>query len=155
MAFCRGETIVFEALNLDAICEGLEHRWHSVEAKRLIFIVFPKWPNCSRVKRISNGTTVNSVLFGRAETKRFAREWNDFSILTRKMGASIVKYGVFEHRCRSVETKWPLLDKMGISPRPGTGSRIKCRDFTSFLKKSAVRIGFTGDGSGQGSRAGL
>ena len=92
---------------------------------------------------MSNGTAVNSVLFAKAETAHSAREWNDFSILTRKMGASIVKYGVFEHRCRSVETKWPLLGNICVSSRRGAGARIKLRDFTIFLKKNAVRIGFT------------
>ena len=104
---------------------------------------------------MSNGTTVNSVLSGRAETKRFVREWDNFPILTKKMSAHTVKHGVFELRWRSVETKWPLLGKMCVSSRPGGGTRIKLREFTSFLKKNAGSNGFTAAGSGQGSRAGL
>ena len=100
--------------------------------------------------RKKSAPTVNSAHFGRAETKRFVREWHDFLILTRKLSAPIVKYDVFEHRWCSVDTEWPLLGKICVSSRRGPGGTQKMSRIDVFSEKMPAVTASPPAGSGQG-----
>ena len=53
------------------------------------------------------------------------------------MSAPIIKYDPFEHRWRSVETKWVLFAKKCVSSRLAGGTRIEYRFMIQIRQKGA------------------